>query len=739
LASTIEETYSFRQASSWSRNPMPAPETQSVSGSKLERWDALDIARGFAIILMILSHCVKGLLAHYMLPDWGVVPIHLITKFSSSLFIVVFGMSLSLYFLPHVGKSSWKTKRWWMLRRGVELMIWYKILTVVQMFQFYSEPMILETLLFKRMPDFVEILCFYSIALMWIPFVLPFWSRRNSIVKLIMIFGLIGAGQWLHYNSSFWGFDVLKALLVENDGYYTFGQFQRGGLVFLGLLLGDTFKSMKASKNSSSAFPLLCIATGAAGLAYLYLSSPADFLANLDAIARNQGKHPMGLNFMCFSLGGALVTLGSCLLAGPFARKVLKPISYLGKNSLKAFVLHILIIFYLYRFRFLLHHNVSYEESLALTFVCIVSVLLFAWAWNTLMKMISLKSTTLIFLSLGLLQTSCVSSEPPGAKAPWVQQMKVQSQILKKKYGDDFGIYVKNLESKAEYSHNADQYWYLSSTIKVPVAISLLKLVDQNKIQLSEKVKITKSAYRDGAGPTNWIKPGKQVTYKYLLDQMLLHSDNAATDLIIKRVGIDFVNKNVAKWVSGEKFGAITSLLDVRKKAYSEFHPGAQDLSNMDFFSIKKQRAPEKKLNRLAKILKISRKELRHQNLTAGFNAYYGKHWNSAHLTSYGELLEKLAQGKVLSARSTEMLLEILSRIHTGKKRIKKGLPKGTFWAHKTGTQHKQACDVGIAGEKPGQQILILVCVKNWKTLKQAEKLMSKVSRALAKTKIFKK
>ena len=49
------------------------------------------------------------------------------------------------------------------------------------MFQYYPKQMILDTLWFKRMPDFVEILGFYSFALMWLPFFLDNPREEPSI------------------------------------------------------------------------------------------------------------------------------------------------------------------------------------------------------------------------------------------------------------------------------------------------------------------------------------------------------------------------------------------------------------------------------------------------------------------------------------------------------------------------------------------------------------------------------
>ena len=70
---------------------------------------------------MILSHGVKGLISFDDYPTWGLVPIHLVTKFSSSLFILVFGVCLAVAYMPHVGTARWSEKRKGLLIRGLTI------------------------------------------------------------------------------------------------------------------------------------------------------------------------------------------------------------------------------------------------------------------------------------------------------------------------------------------------------------------------------------------------------------------------------------------------------------------------------------------------------------------------------------------------------------------------------------------------------------------------------------------
>ncbi|MGE0528702.1 MAG: heparan-alpha-glucosaminide N-acetyltransferase domain-containing protein, partial [Bdellovibrionales bacterium] len=201
--------------------------------TKTPRLEAVDLARGIAVLLMILSHGVKGLLTFDDFPDWGLVPVHLITKFSSTLFILVFGISLAVAFVPFVGRPDWPKKRRKLLVRGLVVLFWYKVLTIVEMFHLYEREEIVDTLLYKTFPSYVEILGFYALALLWIPFVLGAWRSLPLTARIMTPFILAAASAWLHNHFHFWGNDVLKALLVEHRDYYTWGQLARAPLIFL--------------------------------------------------------------------------------------------------------------------------------------------------------------------------------------------------------------------------------------------------------------------------------------------------------------------------------------------------------------------------------------------------------------------------------------------------------------------------------------------------------------------------
>ncbi|MGM0768755.1 MAG: heparan-alpha-glucosaminide N-acetyltransferase domain-containing protein [Pseudomonadota bacterium] len=339
------------------------PHVVAVQG----RVDAIDLARGVAVTLMILSHGVKGLLDFEQFPDWGMVPVHALTKFSSSLFIMVFGIALAVAFLPHVGSEGWPRRRLKLLLAGVSIFFWYKVLTVVEMFQYAEPEQLVDALLYQNFPSFVEILGFYAIALIWVPFFLSLWIRLPLWLRLASPVVLALLAQLLATRFDFWGIAPLQAILVEHEDLYTWGQLSRGPLILLGLLLGELILVCHphVRRRITLAGALLAL-SGVLFAGFFWLATP-DLYQTLHDIAMNDGKHPPELTFMMFSMAGALAILAIALAGGPTLAWMLKPVTVIGSDAKMAFIVHISVIFVVFRYLLGYWQSVSYDYALTLT------------------------------------------------------------------------------------------------------------------------------------------------------------------------------------------------------------------------------------------------------------------------------------------------------------------------------------------------------------------------------------
>lgn len=343
------------------------------------RIQAIDLARGLAVVLMIVAHTTNALMPFSDFPDWGQVPVHALTKFASSLFVIVFGVALAVAFVPKVDAPDWPQRRNRLLLRGLWVLFWYKVLTVVEMYQHHAQGAIVDTLLYRDFPSFVEILGFYAIALLWIPFFLPLWARLPAVAQWAspVLMGLLS--WWLLTHAHFWSIPQLQAVLVEHPDYYTWGQLARGPLVLLGLLIGGLLlRSHHAPRRRWALVAALAMAGVLSLAAFAHLAGDA-LVDTLREVARNIGKHPPDLPFMLYSIGGALILLALAVAGGERLARVLRPVTVIGGNALMAFVFHIVVIFVLLRDVLGYQQAVSYPHALGLAAALVLASAAFVW------------------------------------------------------------------------------------------------------------------------------------------------------------------------------------------------------------------------------------------------------------------------------------------------------------------------------------------------------------------------
>ena len=81
------------------------------------------------------------------------------------------------------------------------------------------------------------------------------------------------------------------------------------------------------------------------------------------------------------------------------------------------------------------------------------------------------------------------------------------------------------------------------------VTLAVLQAVERGDFTLDTPLRVRASDYVDGAGQTNSKPVGRALSVRYLLEQMLIYSDNTASDMLIGLVGIRAVNALVQQLV----------------------------------------------------------------------------------------------------------------------------------------------------------------------------------------------
>ncbi|HET6396189.1 MAG TPA: serine hydrolase [Pseudoxanthomonas sp.] len=316
----------------------------------------------------------------------------------------------------------------------------------------------------------------------------------------------------------------------------------------------------------------------------------------------------------------------------------------------------------------------------------------------------------------------------------WIAPLEREVEAIDAQTPGRLGVYVSRFGPQAgTLDLGGGRAWYLSSTIKVPVAVAILEAADAGELSLDEELVLSQSDFVDGAGDMLQHKPGERFAIATLLEKSLRDSDSTATDMLIRRIGQERLNARIADWVGGG-FGEVTTILQVRYDAYGALHPRVKELSNMQLLRLRQAEAGEPRLQALAEALGVARSDLPAATLQEVFDDYYASGRNAARLPAFARLLERVVAGELLSEESTALLLGHMRAISTGSRRIQAGLPPGADFAQKTGTQQQRACNVGVldAARGRGGATVVVACAEDFGELAEAERAFQALGRALA-------
>jgi beta-lactamase class A len=345
---------------------------------------------------------------------------------------------------------------------------------------------------------------------------------------------------------------------------------------------------------------------------------------------------------------------------------------------------------------------------------------------------------TLIVLTI-LLVVSPAQSVPGDFVKPgpsWVYELEQLFGQIDENMSGNLGVFVKYLGDNRSLSYNADHNRYLASATKIPLAIAVLQKVESGELSLDDELTLMESDFVDGNGDLLWQKPGTKYTIAALMARMIQNSDNCATDMLFRLFGEEEINLRIRQTMIPEGLSRMTSILQVRHDAFSEFHENAYRLTNMDILYVNSTRSQPERVNRLMNRLSLNEDELKVKTLSEAFERYYERKLNSGNLESMGLLLERLYMGELLSEKHTGFLLDIMGGVTTGDRRIKAGLAEGYHFAHKTGTQIRRTVHVGIIYPntlETGYPIIVAASVEQSDDLGEAEKALEEVGRSIAR------
>ncbi len=292
--------------------------------------------------------------------------------------------------------------------------------------------------------------------------------------------------------------------------------------------------------------------------------------------------------------------------------------------------------------------------------------------------------------------------------------LQAEAQRLATLLPGELGAAIVHLESGRSVYVNADRPYPMASTMKVPVAVHILKLVDEGTLSLQQQVTLgVDDVYPEMGGPMDThLSAGSAITVRDLLHMMITVSDNNATDILIRLGGgTSAVNARMqALGISGMRVDRyIWELLaNYRGNDASQAKPMGPSAYG-----------------------ELSRSERSEDVRRSHTTAWNADPRDTSSARAMTQLLEKVWKGTVLTPASRQLLQDIMADTRTGAARLRGMLPKNTPVAHKTGTVGDVINDVGVITLPAGRgHAIVTVFVQSRASTEERDAAIAQLARA---------
>lgn len=227
-------------------------------------------------------------------------------------------------------------------------------------------------------------------------------------------------------------------------------------------------------------------------------------------------------------------------------------------------------------------------------------------------------------------------------------------------------FYAKDLTTGREIAIRADVPMNTASVIKLPVLVQAFRDADAGRLALDERYTIRPEDLRRGTGLLQTFAPGLQPTFRDLVTQMIITSDNTATDIMIGRVGLARVNRMLDSLgyrdthlnsTIGQGFRAVWEALDPKYASLTDREVYERGFPN----------------------------DSGAERRTVAFVLDSTKWLGRTTAREISRLLEQIQRGELASSQSTQAMLHILGDQFYQSRLPQRVRWEGAWFAHKTG------------------------------------------------------
>lgn len=333
------------------------------------------------------------------------------------------------------------------------------------------------------------------------------------------------------------------------------------------------------------------------------------------------------------------------------------------------------------------------------------------------------------FLFVGVMASICLSV--PSAKAAEEPALTRLLSAAVARFPGKMTAYVKHLPSGREASVAQDEPMHALSVIKLAVLAKAYEMAEKGVLDLDARVVLKSSDLRGGSGIFQYHAPGLNPTIRDLLIQMVITSDNTATDMVLMRVGgVDELNRWLADrgfkmrmhFTMNSAFALTATALTPLAKGLPENELNAAFVSQRSGELTPSGKAAAQELGKLENWLGFCER-IKDPSLWLGTTS----------ANDMGRLLEQMETAKLASKAGSEEMMDMLKGQQAGARRIPMYIDQEYTIGHKTGDFPPCAAnDVGVVYLRSGPTIMVFLSDQIRGNYGEAEVRIGEIARTVA-------
>jgi len=303
------------------------------------------------------------------------------------------------------------------------------------------------------------------------------------------------------------------------------------------------------------------------------------------------------------------------------------------------------------------------------------------------------------------------------------------------------GVQVKNLATGEEAGVRADMDFSTASVIKLAFMVRAYQMADRKELNLDERITLTREHLRHGTGVFQFHDAGLQPTLRDAITQMIITSDNTATDIVLMKIGGPAA---VTRWLAESGYPRMASFgrpHDYRRDLLAMIDPAfggltAEETSGLMYASDGNPlfaRYDGLFTGPRVKWIELVRDPANRQRLARERNERTStdrKFWlGSMTPRDAARLVESIERGTAASKASCEAMLLALRRQQLGTRRLPHfiDVPVG----HKTGDGGTIANDAGVIYARSGSIVVAFFATGVRGSYAEAEDRIGRLARRL--------